>query len=29
MRNEPTCRIPVGLLGMLVFLTVYALVIAR
>lgn len=29
MRNEPTWRIPVGLLGMLVFLTVYALVIAR
>lgn len=29
MRNEPTWRIPVGLLGLLLALTVYGLVIAR
>ena len=29
MRSEPTWRIPVGLLGLLAGLTVYALVIAR
>jgi hypothetical protein len=29
MRREPTWRIPVGLLGLLVVLTVYGLIIAR
>lgn len=29
MRNEPTWRIPVGLLGMLFALLVYGIVIAR
>ncbi len=29
MRNEPTWRIPVGLLGLLFALAVYGLVIAR
>jgi len=29
MRTEPTWRIPVGLLGLLVVLAVYGLVIAR
>lgn len=29
MRTEPTWRIPVGLLGLLVLLAVYGLVIAR
>lgn len=29
MRNEPTWRIPVGLLGLLLGLAIYGLVIAR
>ena len=29
MREEPTWRIPVGLIGLLVALTVYGIVIAR
>lgn len=29
MRNEPTWRIPIGVLGIVIGLTVYAVVIAR
>ncbi|WP_341713608.1 DUF2842 domain-containing protein [Erythrobacter sp.] len=29
MRTEPTWRIPVGLLGLLLFLAIYGLVVAR
>ncbi|MDC0886416.1 DUF2842 domain-containing protein [Altererythrobacter sp.] len=29
MRDEPTWRIPVGMLGLILCLTVYAIVIAR
>ena len=29
MREEPTWRIPVGLLGLLVVLSIYAIIIAR
>ncbi len=29
MREEPTARIPIGILGLLVFLTIYGILVAR